>query len=105
MTADHSDHPAYFAPPDAANHSAHAAQPDADERYARAALSILTDPGDEALTWLLGSASPADVFALIISGGEDAGAMLAAQPGAEASESGPGHRSTATKPAGGAAHC
>jgi DNA processing protein len=50
--------------------------PDAAERYARAALSILTDPGDVVLGALLRSASAADVLAVVNTGSSDPAAAL-----------------------------
>jgi DNA processing protein len=48
--------------------SAPAAGAAGSERYARAALSFLTDPGDQVLSALLRSARPDDVLAVIVSG-------------------------------------
>jgi DNA processing protein len=50
--------------------------PDAAERYARAALSILTDPGDVVLGALLRSASAAEVLEVVNSGSSDPAAAL-----------------------------
>lgn len=50
--------------------------PDRAERYARAALSILTDPGDPVLGGLLRSARPADVLEVVLSGCSDPAAAL-----------------------------
>jgi len=50
--------------------------PDPAERYARAALSILTDPGDAVLGALLRSSRPADVLEVVLSGCSDPAAAL-----------------------------
>jgi DNA processing protein len=49
---------------------------DDEDRYARAALSILTDPGDEVLGALLTAVSPRQVLDLVMSGGRDPGSVL-----------------------------
>ena len=46
------------------------------DRYSRAALSILTDPGDEVLSALLRSMSPREVLDLVLSECRDPGALL-----------------------------
>jgi DNA processing protein len=52
------------------------AVPDPAERYARAALNVLTDPGDVVLGALLRSAGPADVLEVVNSGCADPAAAL-----------------------------
>jgi len=56
------------------------AQPDAADRYARVALSILTDPGDEVLAALLRSAPPREVVTLVMSRHADPASVLLRSP-------------------------
>ncbi len=74
-----------------------AALPDAAERYARAALSILTDPGDVVLGALLRSAAPADVLEVVMSWRSDPAAALRRPSGVQGGGDSSSDAATASK--------
>jgi DNA processing protein len=70
---------------------------EAAERYARAALSIMTDPGDVVLGALLRSAAPADVLEVVMSGCSDPAAALRCPSGGQGGGDSSGSVATASK--------